>query len=236
MTASLAGILFDLDDTLADSAAAEERVWHDVAAVIARHLPGVDRDELRARYVEALHRHYPDLAAGRTGVLEFRRLRLADAIAPWGTLDGDLFEAYLAEKARIPDEIAPFPEAIATVRALRRRGIRVGVLTNGPSEHQRRKLAASGIGREVDAVAISEELGVAKPDGEAFARALALLGTDAAETAMVGDSLENDVLGALRAGLAAAVWIPGQRGGELPPGAHLAREIAEVPRLLGLAG
>lgn len=235
MTASLAGILFDLDDTLADSAGAEERVWHDVASVIASHLPGVDRDELRDRYVEALHRHYPDLAAGRTDVLAFRRIRLADAIAPWGELAGDLFEAYLAEKARIPDEIAPFPEAIATVRALRRRGIRVGVLTNGPSAHQRRKLETSGIGREVDAVAISEELGVAKPDGEAFAQALALLGTEAAETAMVGDSLENDILGALRAGLAAAVWIPGRRGGDLPPGAHLAREIADVPRLLGLA-
>jgi putative hydrolase of the HAD superfamily len=236
VTAALRGILFDLDDTLADSAAAEERVWHDVARVIADHLPGVDRPELRARYVEALHRHYPDLAAGRTDVIAFRRVRLADAVAPWGELDDDLFEAYLAEKARIPDQITPFPRAIATVRALRRSGVRVGVLTNGPSRHQRRKLDASGIGREVDAIAISEELGVAKPDAEAFAKALALLGTEAAETAMVGDSLENDVLGALEAGLAAAVWIPGRRSGELPPGAHLAREIAEVPRLLGLAG
>jgi FMN phosphatase YigB (HAD superfamily) len=51
---------------------------------------------------------------------------------------------------------------------------------------------------------------------------------------MVGDSLENDVLGALDAGLAAVVWLPGQRDGELPAGAHLAREIAEVPHLLGL--
>jgi putative hydrolase of the HAD superfamily len=235
MTASLEGILFDLDDTLADSAGTEERVWNDVADVIAAHLPGVDRAELRVRYIQALHRHYPDLAAGRTDVVAFRRVRLADAIAPWGKLDGDLFESYLAEKSRVAEEIVPFPRAIATVRALRARGVRVGVLTNGPSQHQRRKLEVSQLGPELNAIAISEELGVAKPDEAAFARALDLLGTRADRSAMVGDSLENDVLGALRAGLAAAVWIPGRREGELPPGAHLAAEIADVPALLGLA-
>ena len=51
---------------------------------------------------------------------------------------------------------------------------------------------------------------------------------------MVGDSLENDVAGGLAAGLAAVVWMPGRREGELPAGAHLAHELAEVPALLGL--
>jgi putative hydrolase of the HAD superfamily len=110
----------------------------------------------------------------------------------------------------------------------------VGVLTNGPSEFQRRKLETSGLGPELDAIAISGELGVAKPDREAFERALALLGTSAEETAMVGDSLENDVAGALEAGFAATVWMPGRRQGDLPAGAHLARELVEVPRLLGV--
>jgi putative hydrolase of the HAD superfamily len=230
----LRGVLFDLDDTLAASAEAEQRVWSDVSELIVARLPGVERDELRRRYLDALHRHYPDLAAGRTDTLAFRRVRLADALEPWGELDDGLFEAYLAEKRRIPDEVEPFPEAIATLRALRGRGIRVGVLTNGPSVMQRRKLEVSRLGSELDAIAISEELGIAKPDEEAFRRALELLGTRAEETAMVGDSLENDVLGGLAAGLAAVVWIPGSREGELPAGAHLAREITEVPGLLGL--
>jgi putative hydrolase of the HAD superfamily len=230
----LRGVLFDLDDTLADSAAAEERVWTDVAEVIAARLPGVERGELRRRYLDALRRHHPDFAAGRVDALTFRRVRLADAIEPWGALDDGLFEAYLTEKRRIPDEVAPLPEAIATVRALRARGIRVGVLTNGPSAHQRRKLEVSRLGPELDAIAISDELGVGKPDPQAFALALALLGTRAEETAMVGDSLANDVLGGMGAGLAAVVWVPGRRQGDLPEGAHLARELAEVPRLLGL--
>jgi HAD superfamily hydrolase (TIGR01509 family) len=140
----------------------------------------------------------------------------------------------VAEKERIADEVQPFPDAIAVLRALRGLGIRVGVLTNGPSDFQRRKLDVSRLGPELDAIAISEELGVAKPEAEAFAKALDLLGTRPEETAMVGDSLANDVLGGLGAGLAAVVWMPGPRSGDLPPGAHLARELREVPGLLGI--
>lgn len=232
----LRGILFDLDDTLADSAGTEERIWEGVADVIAEYVPQIDRVELRRRYLDVLEPHYAELAAGRVDFLTFRRRRLAEALSPWGEVSDELLERYVAAKERIADEVQPFPEAVATVRALRGLGIRVGVLTNGPSGFQRRKLEVSGLGPELDAIAISEELGVAKPEREAFDKALALLETGAEETAMVGDSLENDVLGAMNAGLAAAVWMPGRRTGELPAGAHLARELTEVPRLLGLAG
>jgi putative hydrolase of the HAD superfamily len=209
-------------------------VWEGVADVIAELVPGVDRAELRRRYLAALDVHFPRYAAGEVDFTTFRRRRLADALEPWGEVTDELFERYAAEKVRIASELRPFPEAVAVLRMLRARGMRVGVLTNGLGWAQRRKLAASGLGPELDAIAISEELGVAKPAREAFERALALLGTRAEETAMVGDSLRNDVLGALEAGLAAAVWMPGARQGELPEGAYLARKIAEVPQVLGL--
>ena len=231
----LRGILFDLDDTLADSSGGEETIWEGVVEVIAEHVPDVDRAELRHRYLDVLEEHYAPLAAGRIDFLTFRRNRLAAALDPWGDVSDELFERYMKEKERIADEMRPFPDAIATVRALRAQGIKVGVLTNGPSDFQRRKLEVSGLGVELDAIAISGELGVAKPEREAFEQALALLGTTADETAMVGDSLENDILGAIAAGFATVVWMPGKRSGDLPPGAHLAHEIAEVPRLLGLA-
>ena len=231
----LRGILFDLDDTLADSSGVDETIWEHVIEAIVEHVPDVDRAELRDRYLDVLEEHYAPLAVGRIDFLTFRRNRLAAALEPWGDVSDELFERYMREKGRIADEMRPFPDAIATVRALRAQGIRVGVLTNGPSDFQRRKLEVSGLGPELDAIAISGELGVAKPEREAFELALALLGTTSAETAMVGDSLENDVAGALAAGFAAVVWMPRRQSGDLPPGAHLAREIAEVPRLLGLA-
>ena len=120
-----------------------------------------------------------------------------------------------------------------SIRALRARGIKIGILTNGPSELQRRKLRLIGIEDEVDAVAVSEEIGVSKPDPEAYARAVELLGLAPGEVAMVGDHVVNDVAGALAAGLGAAVWVERRPGEELPEGAHLAQELAEVPALLG---
>ncbi len=230
----LRGILFDLDDTLADSSGTEDAVWEHVVEAIAGHLPAIDRLELRRRYLDVLEAHYAPLAAGRIDLLTFRRNRLEEALGPWGEVSDELFASYLREKDRVADELRPFPDAIATVRALQAQGIRIGVLTNGPAELQRRKLRSSGLEPELDAIAISGELGVAKPEREAFERALALLGTAAGETAMVGDSLENDVLGAIDAGLAAVVWMPGRRTGSAPPGAHVARALAEVPALLGL--
>jgi putative hydrolase of the HAD superfamily len=231
----LRGILFDLDDTLTDSSGAEEVVWERVADLVDEYIDGVDRLELRRRYLDAFEQHFADLGARRIDFVTFRRRRLADAVSPWGDVSDELLERYIAAKEAIADEMRPFPNAVATLRALRAAGIRIGVLTNGPSRFQRRKLEVSGLGPELDAIAISEELGVAKPDPDAFVRALALLGTRADETAMVGDSLEKDVAGGLAAGLAAVVWMPGVREGEAPTGAHLARELAEVPRLLGLA-
>jgi putative hydrolase of the HAD superfamily len=107
------------------------------------------------------------------------------------------------------------------------------VLTNGASEFQRRKLEVSALEPELDAIAISEEIGAAKPDRAAFTAALALLGTRPNETAMVGDSLANDVQGALSADLAAVVWMNPNR--EPPRGAVGARSLAIVPSILGLA-
>jgi putative hydrolase of the HAD superfamily len=231
---ALRGVLFDLDDTLADSLGADRRVWERIVELIEERIPGLDGEALRDRYEAVFEHHYRSFLEGQTDFVTFRRRRLGEALRPWGEVDDDLFERYTAEKARIPDVITPFPDAVGTLRALRSGGIRVGVLTNGPSGMQRRKLEVSGLGPELDAVTISGEIGVAKPDPEAFRIALERLGTRPEETAMVGDSLENDVLGGLEAGLAEVVWMPGLRTGDAPEGAHLAREIADVPRLLGL--
>ena len=58
-------------------------------------------------------------------------------------------------------------------------------------------------------VAISEVENVRKPDRRLYERVLARLGVRPEETAMVGDSLKNDVQGAKAAGLACAVWLKG---------------------------
>jgi putative hydrolase of the HAD superfamily len=230
---AIRGILFDFDGTVGDSWGGFARQREAITDVIARNVPGLDVEAFERRYIEIGDHHYTVMLREDHTYDEFRRRRLADALQPWHELDDELFTEYASVHDAAIDTLTAFPDALATVRSLRARGIRVGVLTNGPSALQRRKLRASGLLDEFDAVAISGELGVHKPDPRAFELALELLGTAPEETAMVGDDLENDIAGALAAGFAAAVWVERQPG-ELPDGAYLVRQIAEVPKILGL--
>jgi putative hydrolase of the HAD superfamily len=96
---------------------------------------------------------------------------------------------------------------------------RLGLLTNGPADIQRLKFEATGLGDCFDAVVVSGEVGIGKPDPAVFAYAIDRLGASPRDTVMVGDSWERDVLGALGAGLS-AVWVSGGRS--------VPEELAEV--------
>ena len=230
---AIRGILFDLDFTLVDNDVGWRRLWPAVADRFAERYPGFDPAEFQSRSYEFADRHYELLLRGEIDYETYRRDYVRHGLEPWGELDDDLYAAYSDARTRSVDLIELFADAVDTIRALRARGIKIGILTNGPSELQRHKLRLIGIEGEVDAVAVSEEIGVSKPDPEAYARAVEMLGLEADEVAMVGDHVVNDVAGALAAGLAAAVWVERRPGEDLPEGAQLAQELAEVPRLLG---
>jgi putative hydrolase of the HAD superfamily len=227
------GILFDLDFTLVDNDVGWRRLWPAVAERFAERYPGFDPKEFESRSYEFADRHYELLLRGDIDYDTYRRDYVRHGVEPWGELEDDLYAAYSDARTRSVDLIELFEDAAETIRSFRARGLKIGILTNGPSELQRRKLRLIGIEDEVDAVAISEEIGVSKPEPEAYAKAVAMLGLEPNEVAMVGDHVVNDVAGALAAGLAAAVWVERRSGEELPEGAHLAQELAEVPELLG---
>ena len=53
---------------------------------------------------------------------------------------------------------------------------------------------------------MSGDLGIGKPDPAVFRHALSLVGAEAADAVMIGDTVERDIDGALALGLR-AVWI-----------------------------
>lgn len=229
----LRGVIFDFDDTLADSTGIHLRVWPEVVRTILRHVPELDAVAFQESYDSLMEGQYKRLLRREIDFAGFRRDRLAAALAPWAEVGDDLFRDYQAVKVRVVEELRLHGDAVATIRHLRASGIRVGLLTNGPSELQRRKLAVTGIEPELDAVGVSEELGAHKPAAAAFEAVLELLGCGAAEAAMVGDSLANDVVGALTHGFARVVWVSSGLV-EPPAGAHRVRRLAEVPPVLGV--
>lgn len=228
---ALRGILFDFDGTLADTPGAERAAWPHVASVIEEHVPGVDMTLLRRRYHEVFERHWTDYLAGHIDFGEYRRRRLGEAISPWRELDDDLFEAYRLAKRQGVESLRLYDDAVEALRSARGRGLRVGLLTNGPSSLQRHKLAVTGVEPELDAVAISEEIGIAKPAAEAFARAAAMIGCSVEEVAMVGDSPDADIGGAVGAGTALAVLVTRGLAVEAD-GAAVITTLRELPAVL----
>ena len=231
---TLRGVLLDLDGTLGDHTEAELAAWELNLATLRERFPEIDPDELRARYEQAVARHYVRLANGEVDLRGYWRARLEDAIEPWGVPDDALFERYAAVKERMWEGIQPVAGLDDLLSGLRAAGLRLGLLTNGPSELQRRKIVRLDLEARLDAIAVSGEIGAAKPEAEAYVRALALLGTRADETAMVGDDRVNDIDGALAAGLARAVWLTDGDVRDLPAGAVVARSLGDVPGALGL--
>lgn len=98
------------------------------------------------------------------------------------------------------------PDADIVLKELKLKGAKIAAVTNGFKEVQYRKLTNSNILHYLDAVVISEEVGVHKPNPAIFRMALELLcGKDEYlkdtagiknMTIMVGDDFANDIEGA----------------------------------------
>jgi putative hydrolase of the HAD superfamily len=94
----------------------------------------------------------------------------------------------------------PYPDAVATLQALRERALRLVVLSNWDfSLHE--MLANTGLDALIDGAVSSAEHGTAKPEPAIFEHALALAGVTAEEAWHVGDSPDADVVGAQAAGV-----------------------------------
>lgn len=229
-------VLFDLDDTLHDDTYAFTSAAEEVAREIALE-HGVDALALKRAYIAEAegfwHRLTPEQL--QTRLSGIRATMWDAALRRVGIDDRDVASSSAARYNEYRKKyFAVFPGALETLRALRARGLRLGILTNGFSETHREKIALLQIGEFFDAIFIADEVGMIKPDPLLFAHACTTLGSAPSRSAMVGDRYERDVRGALEAGLY-AVWL-NIRGETLPPGVPppdaICATIGEVPKLL----
>jgi putative hydrolase of the HAD superfamily len=194
-----------------------------------RRATGADVGERAARRAIraeiAYYRAHLHLGADAAGLAELRRAA-AEAMRPElpdpaAGLPGEQLLAALLDALRFH----AYPEVPGTLRELRRRGLRLVVVSNWDvSLHER--LDELGLAPLLDGAVASAELGAAKPDPAIFAHALALAGSAPELAWHAGDSPEADVAGALAAGVRPV--LVARHGEAAPPG------VAVVSSLDGL--
>jgi putative hydrolase of the HAD superfamily len=153
-----------------------------------------------------------------------RALRVVGAKGPIETM-----VRCIREEAVSPRWHVPYPETEPTLAELTRRGFTVHLVSNNV-DYLPQLLENLGWSERLDSVTYSQEIGAAKPDPRLFRLALDRAGCAPEEAVHVGDSWEQDYLGALGAGVR-AIWL-NRRGRPRPGSCEAVRDLAGVLPLL----
>jgi 2-haloacid dehalogenase len=186
-----AWLLFDLDGTLLDYAAAEEAALR--ATLADAGLPATD--EVAGDYRRINAGHWAAYERGETTPRRIRLERWRDLLAAHGgdpATSDELAERYvrhLAEGADLVEGASDLLVALARTHGL-------AYITNGFGDVQRPRLTTSGLAAHTDVVVVSDEVGASKPDAAIFDVAFERMGQPAREDVLiVGDSLTSDIAG-----------------------------------------
>lgn len=92
--------------------------------------------------------------------------------------------------------------------------VKMGIVTNGYSDFQNRKIDKLNLKKYMKAIIISEEVNVTKPNPEIFHLALSKINSNSKTTLFVGDNPLCDIKGAIDGGLT-SVWLNGGQAWEI---------------------
>ncbi|WP_331729073.1 HAD family hydrolase (plasmid) [Streptomyces avidinii] len=201
---------FDLDDTLTDHATSFRRWAEEFAARYGMTQHEVEDAEVRC--------------AGQRDAF-FADLKTRHDI------QASIAALHAQYRHRSAQLVPHRPQVCTAIRSLRDDGWRLGVITNGDPSTQRLKLRTARLDDLFEAVVISGEYGIRKPD-----RGLYRIALDALDTSsgfMVGDDLQADVAGGAVAGLR-TVWIAAGRdqNPSSPTPDHTVQTVLEAIELL----
>lgn len=108
---------------------------------------------------------------------------------------------------------------------------KIFIVTNGNTDIQKRRIAASGMARYFDRVFISEQMGCKKPDRLFYDRVFAAAGEEyRSSSVMIGDSLSSDMQGGRNAGITTCYY--GKRENADSRCDHVIEDLLELPPLL----
>jgi len=219
-------MLIDMDDTILSAYGKPDVAWLAVAQEFTDELGPLTPGEAAAAIAFASKQFWESAEAHwRLKLNEARYIVVANgfsALAASGrpAMDRDFcvrvadrFNAYREENMKM------FPGAHDAIDALKARGVKLALVTNGAAEPQRAKIVRFALEHRFDHIQIEGEAGFGKPEERAYLHAMEALGVTARDTWMVGDNLEWEVVTPQRLGIY-AIWMDAHGQG-LPEGSTI---------------
>lgn len=197
------GLVFDVDDTLYEQIAPFESAY--------KSLFDIDID-MEQFYL--LSRYYSDVKfeASRNDEMtmdEYHIYRIQKAAKDLGVFLTDEQALNMQKEYKKNQQKLQMSNiTISILELAKENNVKLGIITNGPSEHQWSKVKVLGVEKWVDKenIIVSGDYRINKPDVRIFEIMKEKLKLPNHSLYYIGDSLENDIVGATNAGWK-AIWI-----------------------------
>jgi putative hydrolase of the HAD superfamily len=215
-------MLIDMDDTILSAYGRPEIAWHNVAAEFSGEFAPLLPQQIASAVLDSARRFWSAAGAEwRLKLEEARHIVVQNGFAGLANAGhnlppdlairlADRFSAYREE------EMFVFPGAHDAIDALKARGVKLALVTNGAAVPQRAKVERFELAHRFDHIQIEGEHGFGKPEERAYLHAMEALGVTAPDTWMVGDNLEWEIAAPQRLGIF-AIWMD-VHGDGLPVG------------------
>ncbi|MGF9888537.1 HAD family hydrolase [Priestia megaterium] len=187
-------VIFDLDGTLLDRDSSLKCFIQDQYERYSEELAHILKQEYISRFIELDHKGY----VWKDKVYQQLLNEYDLSNLTWEGMLDDYLHYF-------PAHCVPFLHMEDILKELKKKGLLLGMITNGFTDFQWMNIRALGIDHYFDTILVSEQEGIKKPHKDIFLRALKALDVSAEESVYIGDHPENDVLGARGAGMH-AVW------------------------------
>ncbi|MFH1787096.1 MAG: HAD-IA family hydrolase [archaeon] len=214
-------VAFDLDNTLIDFVRFKEETAKAAANALVANGLGAKPNEVKKKIWEVYDKHGVEYQKTFATLLgdhykirdpnKFERLQQA------------AINAYLARKLEV---LRPYPSVKPTLRALRKKGCLLCIVTDAPRNKAWQRLLLCGLQDSFDFVITKDDTNRAKPSTLPFRALLKKTGLMPKQVLFVGDDPKKDIMGAKKVGMLTALaeygWVL-HRNSRIKPDFYLKR-------------
>ncbi|WP_368502643.1 HAD family hydrolase (plasmid) [Alkalihalophilus sp. As8PL] len=182
-------ILFDLDETLISH---HEQLCSFIEYQYSHNtdLQEIDFNEWKEKFIELDENGYV-----------IKELVYRTIISHFN-LNSEIYDSLIEEfYSKFHMFVKPFKGSLELLQYLKQSQLKLGIVTNGGTEIQSKKIQQLNLHEYVDVILISEQENCEKPEPKIFNKALYLLDCEPEESYFVGDNIINDILGAKNVGM-----------------------------------